>query len=219
MRFTMKSRLISLIIICTCFVAASAIAAEKTFQLSPEDKDKLTATAQNLALCSGVYDMVSEIHKMTNSPALSLNTHEVANGAEIAAAFLLASTHIIPDWQNALKYAASGRSLEKARQEALFAAEPRSFSEKISNNDDGGLSIEKCALLSEIQTELVNKAKSGCLLTTSTLVSASTCNTFSGYRPKAATKNQTFGKSSLRPPRTKAHNRPNRRTPSARSNT
>jgi len=154
----MKSRLISLIIICTCFVAASAIAAEKTFQLSPEDKDKLTATAQNLALCSGVYDMVSEIHKMTNSPALSLNTHEVANGAEIAAAFLLASTHIIPDWQNALKYAENARSSEKTRQTALL--EVAKATEEI-NNALGNLTeaLEKCNRYNELRTELVQQAK------------------------------------------------------------
>ena len=142
-----------------CLLSAPAIADEKVV-LSQDDKDQLEIIAQTLARCGGVYDWSSELRKDTDpAPAPSLSAHEIADGAEISAAFLLMSTGIIPDWQNALKYAASGRSLEKARQEALFAAEPRSFSEKISNNDDGGLSIEKCALLSEIQTELVNKAK------------------------------------------------------------
>jgi hypothetical protein len=146
-------------VISICFLSSSSIAAEKTIQLSPEDKEKLSGVAQNLTVCAGVYDMISETYKATNNPAQSLNTHEIANGAELAGAFLLSSTGIIPDWQNALKYAQNARNSEKTRQAALLEATKNS-SEEMKNAFDNLIeSLKQCSGYGEIQTELVQKAR------------------------------------------------------------
>ena len=115
--FAVKLNIIAkfwMMIMGVCLLSAPAIADAKVV-LSQDDKDQLEIIAQTLARCGGVYDRSSEFLKDTD-PAPSLSAQEIADGAEISAAFLLMSTGIIPDWQNALKYAASGRSLEKARR-------------------------------------------------------------------------------------------------------
>ena len=147
-----------LMIICVFLIGTPAIAGEK-IEISQEDKHNLTTTAQKLALCSGVYDMVSEIHKLIDNPALSFSTHETANGAEIAAAYLMASIGVIPDWKYALKYAENTRNSEKMRQAALFEAagnSPEAINKAVGNLTE---SLEKCNVWSELQAELVQQAK------------------------------------------------------------
>jgi hypothetical protein len=148
-----------LIIVCACLFSIAAIADEKRIELSQADKDKLATTARKLALCGGVYDMASEIYKATNSPALSSNTHEIANGAGIASAFLLASTGIIPDWQNALKYAENTRNSEKTRQAALLEIAGNSKDMVDKSIGDLTEATKECNILSDLQAELVQQAK------------------------------------------------------------
>ena len=148
-----------LMLICVCLLSTTAIADEQRTVLSQGDRNKLITTAQKLARCGGVYDTASEIQKVINNPALNRDSHEIANGAEVAAAFLMASTGIIPDWHYAIKYAGSTRNSEKMRQTALFGA-VGNYPEKI-NNLIGTLieSMNECGILSELQTELVQKAR------------------------------------------------------------
>jgi hypothetical protein len=157
----MKNHLLSLFLmaICSGFFSASAAGDEKSTKLSQADKDRFTPIAQKLALCAGVYDMVSEIHKVTNSPALSVSTHETANGAETAAAYLMAITGIIPDGQYALTYVKNARNSEKTRQSALLEVAGNS-PEKI-DNAIGNLteSMKECNTLSDLQAEMVQQAK------------------------------------------------------------
>ena len=156
----MNCKLRFLMLICTYIISVPAIASEQRIILSHADKDQSVITAQKLARCGGVYDTASEIQKVINNPAFGLNIHEMANGAEVAAAFLMASTDIIRDWRHAVEYAENTRNSEKARQAALFQAvenHPEQIKKLINNLVK---SINECSALGEIQSELVQKAKS-----------------------------------------------------------
>jgi hypothetical protein len=121
----------------------------------PQAEQTIQATALNLARCSGVYAAVSEVHAATNAPALSKTTKETSNGAGIAATYLLLSTGLMPEWNNATTYVQNTASSQKLSYMASFEkyTDPNKALDELTN------ALKDCNKLSELQEKLIQEAR------------------------------------------------------------
>jgi hypothetical protein len=79
-----------------CLLAAWAVstaAAEAPIAIDDAEKQFITNSANLLGDCSGFYEFMSDVYKHDNKPATGLQMHEMANGAMMAAAYLLYLEH------------------------------------------------------------------------------------------------------------------------------
>jgi hypothetical protein len=134
--------------------ALSANAQDKNTSLSPEDIQRLQKFSSEFAICSGVYEMVSEIHGATDAPNLSRSVQETANGAFMAAHWLVFSTGLIQDGQKAKEYVENLKNSSKLSWAAEF--------EKSDINNAMSKLTEKmkyCNKFQNAQEELVQQAR------------------------------------------------------------
>lgn len=147
----------SRIFIVTIFIQVlifSSIADANSGELSQAEQT-IQATALNLAKCSGVYAAVSEVHATTNAPALSKSTKETSNGAGIAATYLLFSTGIMPEWNNATTYVQNTASSQKLSYMALF----EKYTDPNKALDELVEALKECNKLGPLQEKLVQEAR------------------------------------------------------------
>jgi hypothetical protein len=85
------------IVVLGVFLASVSLAQAQDKTLSALDVEESKTLSLQLARCSATYQMVSEVHAVTDSPTLAKSTQEMSNGAYIASAFLVASAGVIPD--------------------------------------------------------------------------------------------------------------------------
>ncbi len=75
------------------------------FQISTEDKEKSYQVSGEFSVCSGAYYAMAEVLLVTGSESAAQTFKENANGAYLSGAWLLASTGVIKNWQEAMHYA------------------------------------------------------------------------------------------------------------------
>ena len=125
-----------------------------TPSLREDDKENVQQIGLKFAQCSGIYEAVSEVHAVTNAPALAKSTKETSNGAWLASSYLMFTMGIIPDWKMAIEYAKNTASTVKVSYMASF--EKPDVNKSLGELTDA---MKECNKLLEYQEKLVQEAR------------------------------------------------------------
>lgn len=144
--------------IAPCLLAAwmtSVVVAEEHDGLGESEKGFITSSVNLLGDCMGFYEFMSEVFKSDDKPATGQQMHELANGAMMAASYLLYLEHNASGQESkplgAFKHYPQGRA--DANKTRLIAL--------VEQKDLAGLAAEQKRCLASIpmQNELVQKIR------------------------------------------------------------
>ena len=136
-------------------VIIAVLAIIVTFSVKAADNNEVYGMAKSLTDCSGGFMAYSEVARVLDRPNAATQLGDTARGWYMAAAWLLFSMGVIPDWKNAIVYTEERAKGENKRWLALIEADAGNDAPRTETLDEIRENLKHCQILADYQEQLI----------------------------------------------------------------